>query len=724
MKFYFVIKVLTLSYVYARLSLMDLKDILRYEIVSGDEHFRINFDGSLNFVRGYAYHHIGLVHNIRLFAPEIEAHCDVTIDEKRSAEYNRNIFTFKRMGWADKVVYHPANEEYTESYSSVYHYIFIHMFLSPSGVVSIEGSNSTLTAFLRECATKENAYQLLAALLLLSEGINVPLKVVKSNNNIKCELILEKSDQKTEVFRICMNTSIYNEETDTEEEVIQHHALQVILFFLDTKKKVDMPTTLEEFKKGEFLNSLQFLIQAYLFEFINTAEDAKTFIGIVYEMLNDYLESDLYAGIDGQNINTLTALKSCYFVQSSSVPETSLSLEAITKFNSFMEKFKVLPFLKSGQLPSPIAMSRSISPLKDCLGQNHFVDWLGISIYTLFSCLIYNPTSQMYCLSRMPNVSSEVRSFFSEHTKPSETTSPTVQKAWNKIMSNLNSNSIYLNGKTGLRIGLLKTLLLISEISGKLSTHGKKITNLMKALENVKLDNHFYNRVKQQIEQIFTEVSVNKDFKVICKGFEKKLVCDSQFDIFGTLIIEYKSNGMQQGLKLDLSNDFGPITLLSRNIDFSNDHNAALSEIENLIPREDKFINHLLIQYIENTVNGFKIAINPLELKDAVEKILKNNLDNVNKILLMKKIEDNDYKRMLLECIVSYTNEREDGDDDNHVFTRFISNILKSIPLDDCSMHIQLLNLLESCEISDDIFASSEDIENPLSTNCYNIIAR
>ncbi|EIJ87151.1 hypothetical protein NEQG_02671 [Nematocida parisii ERTm3] len=52
------------------------------------------------------------------------------------------------------------------------------------------------------------------------------------------------------------------------------------------------PTNYEQFMTGEFLNTPQFLVQSYIYEFIGTKENYIKFVNAVYTLLNDQIKNE------------------------------------------------------------------------------------------------------------------------------------------------------------------------------------------------------------------------------------------------------------------------------------------------------------------------------------------------------------------------------------------------------------------------------------------------
>ncbi|KAI5146487.1 hypothetical protein NEPAR04_2623, partial [Nematocida parisii] len=178
----------------------------------------------------------------------------------------------------------------------------INMFPSEDRYLSIESeSPDSFTRFLRRHEDKSDSLNLLASLFLLSEGINISIEIVEDKVNKNKILILKKKKverpeeedrnssseydelekrktSRREGFHINLHMNIKkkNKEGKNVERTPQKKTEEIVSFFkslatinssycLKVPEEFSMPTTYEEFLKGNFLCNPKFLIQSYFF---------------------------------------------------------------------------------------------------------------------------------------------------------------------------------------------------------------------------------------------------------------------------------------------------------------------------------------------------------------------------------------------------------------------------------------------------------------------------
>ncbi|EIJ88495.1 hypothetical protein NEQG_01185, partial [Nematocida parisii ERTm3] len=106
--------------------------------------------------------------------------------------------------------------------------------------------------------------------------------------------------------------------------VSQKRAANVINFFIDNKTNPDIreggeyaePRTYEEFKTGKFLNNARWLIQYYIFKYLDGEEKIIEFAKTVYSMLKECIEQKKSEGSNNE-VKYLESIVNKCFVKSS-----------------------------------------------------------------------------------------------------------------------------------------------------------------------------------------------------------------------------------------------------------------------------------------------------------------------------------------------------------------------------------------------------------------------
>ncbi|KAH9386272.1 uncharacterized protein NEMAJ01_1168 [Nematocida major] len=168
-------------------------------------------------------------------------------------------------------------------YSVAFHRALVHMFglQKDSGStydrLTVEtGRPCSFTQFLREsCRTKKEAHYVLAALVLLSEGVDVPIETAGN------KVILKKRKDSEEAL-VDAHISVPAVESG---ESPPSETWQVVNFFKRYRGTHMLPSTYEEFKTGEFLESPQLLILTYIGEYVGNAEELMSVMECIFKLV-------------------------------------------------------------------------------------------------------------------------------------------------------------------------------------------------------------------------------------------------------------------------------------------------------------------------------------------------------------------------------------------------------------------------------------------------------
>lgn len=260
---------------------------------------------------------------------------------------------------------------------------------------------------------KKHAPFLLAALLLLAEGVDVPLFVADK------EIFLKKRNGTT---AFCVGAHNHAE------------AARVVGFFLESKPPIKQAAPEEEFRRGDFLDTLPFLIQAYVFELLESANDAMRFSECAHEILCDLYdrESKPNKGIKrGKEEDVFNRL----FIPVS-VHSTPLYFECVEDAQRIADRYTV-PFASAAQIPRHQTLQqytrRLETPEADAPHANSSME---AGIYALFCCLAYDPKTRI-TRKKVKNPSEDLQRFFEKYREPVEHIPYRMHKEWNNVVSGL-----------------------------------------------------------------------------------------------------------------------------------------------------------------------------------------------------------------------------------------------------------------------------------------------
>ncbi|OAG32104.1 hypothetical protein NEIG_01342 [Nematocida sp. ERTm5] len=260
---------------------------------------KIHVGGPLNLTRAYIYER----ENVLLYKMRI------SVEVKRKHDE-----IFENSGWAgDTIIKKPTcnsyimvpNPLYTSKnleYMQEYYNILFLMFQGEENYgYEFEKKTNRFYKFLSSLNTTQNKADLtlLASLLLLTEGLDIPLKFLKNDEYMHLTLQKNQSNdlhfnfyrKKVDISSIERN-GVYLKRDEPEEMC----AYDIVNFFIKhtsnpviEKAGYVEPKTYEEYKTRKFINSPGFLIQNYVYYYLDSIKEMKEFIKTVHDLLCEYL---------------------------------------------------------------------------------------------------------------------------------------------------------------------------------------------------------------------------------------------------------------------------------------------------------------------------------------------------------------------------------------------------------------------------------------------------
>ncbi|KAI5167054.1 hypothetical protein NEIRO03_2482, partial [Nematocida sp. AWRm78] len=426
-----IIKLLVMMYtVCARLELCDIKEIEENSFNILIENLLINPDGPLNPLRGYIFHKNRLIYNKRLLSSWIETDYSLKKHPDSSERTGRCNFVFKRHPENDKpyISNNTISASNTElEYLSEFHQQMIYMFPCASGSIFIEPCrNDSFTRLLRAHSNKSDSIYLLAALLVLSEGVDIPIEIDKSIERSK-RIFLKREITLNNDF-VFINMPLWLESfmpDGTKKKVYQKEAEDIVLFFkklyrepfLSKVKKREEPDSKEEFYNGDFLDSPKFLIQSYVFEYIDSIEEYRQFISAVQVFLMDF---GLYPGITEEQKEHINKIKDHCFIGNNPHNTIKNTYAAdIYNIKIKIDNEAILPFTCPITVPSYTRVPENIPENIEDLVQDELLqysDRVETMLLNLFTCLTYNPETNKCSAENMPGASTTLIEFFNKYS--------------------------------------------------------------------------------------------------------------------------------------------------------------------------------------------------------------------------------------------------------------------------------------------------------------------
>ncbi|KAI5138646.1 hypothetical protein NEAUS05_2453, partial [Nematocida ausubeli] len=684
----------------ARIDMEDIKTV--HETFVGEKQdVVINPRGPLNLLRGYIGNQNGYMYNKRFFSSEIDT--DYILSKKEISDENEQEYNFKRKPVNDRVHKDMDTKTPEGRYLSMYHTLLIKMFPSADGDLSIEaGRSNALTNFLRADHVKKDTKYILAALLLLSEGVDI--KIAVDYKGKKNNLVIKSKTCKKKVFvNVEMHTAGIDPVTNEHSEnIYQSEAAGIVKFYMQCKDnsllkkggEFAMPATKEEFESGKFLNNAAFLIQTYIYEFIDTAEDYKDFVNAAHELLVDQVtekenpEQTKKKGKKGRIFDELFVAKE----------ELSENIKYIEKFYSFIKTINEntnFPFCNANQLPKYTRVPRCKLDKSGFEKDQalYYSNCVETALLGLFCCLAYNSETGKYETSHMgEGVSNELGDFFGDYPKPTETTNFEMHKRWSKVVACLKNEKIdYVQSRNELFPGVENIFLAIAEITGK----KKEILKLVECIENIcrtgKLDNKQKEYISNKIESIIKALSKNKNVRVECKQMRLETRPNGKADIFAEINIIYTFDEEQDKISLDIKKGHANLVLLRSLGNNSSQIKEEYEEVKNTCSGVDSYLGYIANQYVSvefDSLNNNRAGLSN-NLRKTIKSTIQEESKGISRIFLFGRISDINVKSAIMNIFIDSTIDKEVSSTSS--MKRFTANILGSVPLNDPGTRYMML---------------------------------
>ncbi|OAG32458.1 hypothetical protein NEIG_01381 [Nematocida sp. ERTm5] len=258
-------------------------------------NFYISKTGSINCLYGAFLNYLSCVELQPLWLYKLNS--SFLFDD--STEYNK----YKSNLYSD-IIYLPqesANEcsEYMRGFRNAFKYMLL-----IKCIPDIHIPNSIFLGFLHIPGITPYQYRIIAALLLISEGVDVPLVYDQK----EMRLFLQKRSRNKREIHFSIDLKRIKQDAvnlnDGQTVFCVDKSIDIISFFIRYKNSqflrnkglLSCPKTLNDLTSGNFMHSMWYLMQLFLFHFIKFSDDYNIFgHGIyncakeVHELLNEYM---------------------------------------------------------------------------------------------------------------------------------------------------------------------------------------------------------------------------------------------------------------------------------------------------------------------------------------------------------------------------------------------------------------------------------------------------
>ncbi|KAI5161947.1 hypothetical protein NEAUS04_0785 [Nematocida ausubeli] len=696
MKLFWIINLMIARAVFARLDLKDMEYLQNLPIGVRNAYI-IRADGPLNPLRANILDANGYMQCKRFFSPEIEVDYKLEKNLPRGAVLYK--YDFTRCPEKDKAYVPVDTKKANYEYLSKYHTTLIKMFPSEQGYLSIiTKRQDSLYQFLISPEGMQNAKYILASLLLLSEGIDISLSFEEINE--EKHLVLTNQDRTSVIFSTRMCTSYANAKNSTMEDVYHSEVADIFEFFRDWKDCPALkeggiyadPTNFNDFLKGRFLNGMRFLIQTYIFKFVDNQQDYAEFIEAVYYIIMSHLPKNFKELPENDPI---TAVFHKCFVKNSDASAEMEYIMSLCDLKKTIYDNTAFPFYPARQIPpSYMKVLRNRQENEDVskIQEIYRMRSVETSILGLFCCLAYDPETKKYTTEHMGNISSSLAKFFAKFSSPSDINSHKMHEEWSEVLRPVRMTRNPENGdKHEIVSGLLSILNAVLALTEKKPDVLTAYTTLQSICYDKKVNALNLEEIKRSILIILNPLLKNKRVKIISSLFTIGKSVNGKPDIFAKIQIESMDRNIQKTMVLNIDPDVSYLSFAHNSINISTPAQNKLAYIKTKFLNMDTYLGYAISIYAANAeieIATCKIRSVSISMQ-KIEKLIRGSNENINQVFMhglsyLLRNQVDLFKSFLISSL------SEDLPSDNPM-VRFTYNILGSMALDELETRRRIL---------------------------------
>ncbi|KAI5166430.1 hypothetical protein NEIRO03_0848 [Nematocida sp. AWRm78] len=601
-------------------------------------------------------------------------------------------------------------EEKDQLYISDYHQTIIYLFPSSLGDLSIyTNRNNSFIKFLLSEHVFEHRINILASLFLLAEGVDIPLKT--EGTGLEQKLVLKKIGTKENIFSLSVYVMCNISQPSgiiKPTKVKQREAISVINFFIDNKTNPDIreggkyaePKTYEEFKTGKFLKNARWLIQYYIFEYLDSENSIIELAKTVYSMLKENIKQKEKDKLNVEVKYLENIIDKC-FVKSNGDITKDKRIHALNLMygKSFLDS--VFPFSGNISIPSYRSIPSYNRKRNEINYRETYSNCVETGLLGLFYCLAYDAETKKYSTEHMGEVSPDLKKFFTTYNKPFESADYNMYNEWNKVVGDLENENImyYKKNRNELIPGIINMLYVITEITGRYYKEKEAIKEFYTRLEENINQSELLTDVRSYIRELFVSLSkkcsLEKDSKIVKRTIKVDMsnmsIQESVIkrpDIFGNIIITYAVSEFEGGIILEHSCMHLSIKPFSK-INISELIDLKKTDIDDISLCTDEEENNTLTDYLivrcierpQDNIVDPDIEIKEMHPENINMSGKNSYLYPIEKLFLYNKFREIEHTVFMIhyirECLIGYTLEKMDP------WARLLSNLLGSLPLND-----------------------------------------
>ncbi|KAI5166886.1 hypothetical protein NEAUS04_2617, partial [Nematocida ausubeli] len=345
---------------------------------------------------------------------------------------------------------------------TVDHYnALINMFPSPSGEVSIypkKGCKDSFTSFLKSKHVEEYAHRILAILLIRAEGVPVPLII--ENEESACPKLVYTNEQKPEQsFNIPIDIASAkwkgrrNPDKGKEANIkkVNSRLLQTIKYFINAqiinpelkkrkRKSVLLPESgkKENYWEKEFTKTPAWLIQSYIYYYLETKEEAIKLYDEIDKILKFCMTNF------GQKVKNTILMKlfNKYITCNNSLSDDFKWWKKVKEIENMAEakkEIQLLPFMNRSQHPTQTMVE--VNAHGNARSEAETIsNGMESVLLSLLCCFAYDIETKTYNVDRIPGLLKEAKNLFWMQSKNMSASGNLSKMCGNPIISSPLSN--------------------------------------------------------------------------------------------------------------------------------------------------------------------------------------------------------------------------------------------------------------------------------------------
>ncbi|EIJ87158.1 hypothetical protein NEQG_02649 [Nematocida parisii ERTm3] len=499
---------------------------------------------------------------------------------------------------------------------------------------------------------------------------------------------------------------VYQKKTEEIVSFFKSIATTNSSYCLKVPEEFSMPTTYEEFLKGNFLCNPKFLIQSYLFEYIDSVEMYREFVRVVYELITEQIPNKDEKR--SENVCMETGKKAQEVFDSLFISGTSCELSK--KMKIFNELYKFESKWNTNQENMPLienfyfnnlnrdgsekskSQIDSISRIKY---KNHTVNML----LGIICCFSFDPITKEYTTKNLPSPSTDLKDFLRKYRRPTDLIDDSAYLDWCKVISNLHTtkkaDETLTKFNPNAKLGIINLLYGIEALIGTPSNFKSRICYLEDAVEyliknalNYSAIGSIFLDLKMYIEEILQSFKTKNRIRVSGDKYQPSFIYQNTYDLVPFLETELSityfldflnapDNYIMFNLSIDNYREF--------KIDYKkNDKQYAdaapveqdLQRMKTMTSSSTRYIDWIVSQYLYIKQN--KLAYSKgkkASYEDVISRVLNGKPCSPNSLMLYGSLDNKALKSKIVELVLMHSNERNNVVYDNNMikFTRSLA---------------------------------------------------